>query len=138
MTTASSITPREAADGVSTRLFTLLWNTTPRDGKKASLQAGLLIPEPAISSENSYQTSFGGREFSRTVSECFLPVRRILTYDTKTKKSGVLLDGLAFPNGVQLTADRKALLFSELNAKKIHRVELQGPSKGIVLYEGMR
>ncbi|XP_028968710.1 adipocyte plasma membrane-associated protein [Galendromus occidentalis] len=57
---------------------------------------------------------------------------RILTYDTKTKKSGVLIDGIAFPNGVQLTADKKALLYSELNAKRINRYELQGPSKGKV------
>nr|BDA76647.1 adipocyte plasma membrane-associated protein [Dermanyssus gallinae] len=55
---------------------------------------------------------------------------RILTYDTKTKKSGVLLEGLAFPNGVQLTEDRSALLFSELGKKRIMKYQLTGATKG--------
>ncbi|OQR74624.1 adipocyte plasma membrane-associated protein-like [Tropilaelaps mercedesae] len=55
---------------------------------------------------------------------------RILTYDTKTKKSGILQDNLAFPNGVQISDDRTALLFSELANKRILKYQLKGADKG--------
>lgn len=57
---------------------------------------------------------------------------RILTYDTKTKRSDVLKENLYFPNGLQLSKDRTALLFSELLSKHVMKYELEGPNKGKV------
>lgn len=38
---------------------------------------------------------------------------RLLRYDPPTKSTHVVLDGLAFPNGVQLSKDESFLLFTE-------------------------
>lgn len=38
---------------------------------------------------------------------------RLLRYDPPTKTTHVVLDGLAFPNGVQLSRDQTFLLFTE-------------------------
>ena len=38
---------------------------------------------------------------------------RLLRYDPPTKTTHVVLDGLAFPNGVQLSMDQTFLLFTE-------------------------
>jgi len=38
---------------------------------------------------------------------------RLLRYDPTTKDTHVVLDGLAFPNGVQLSRDQSFLLFTE-------------------------
>lgn len=55
---------------------------------------------------------------------------RILTYDPKTKKSGVLVDGLGFPNGVQMSVDKQSLLFTEINKKRVMKYQLKGADKG--------
>lgn len=38
---------------------------------------------------------------------------RLLRYDPPTKTTHVVLDGLAFPNGVQFSKDQSSLLFTE-------------------------
>lgn len=38
---------------------------------------------------------------------------RLLRYDPPTKSTHVVLDGLAFPNGVQLSRDQSFLLYTE-------------------------
>lgn len=38
---------------------------------------------------------------------------RLLRYDPPTKTTHIVLDGLAFPNGVQLSRDQTFLLFTE-------------------------
>lgn len=38
---------------------------------------------------------------------------RLLRYDLPTKTTHVVLDGLAFPNGVQFSKDQSFLLFTE-------------------------
>lgn len=38
---------------------------------------------------------------------------RLLRYDIATKSTNVVLDGLTFPNGVQLSKDQTFLLFTE-------------------------
>lgn len=38
---------------------------------------------------------------------------RLLRYDPPTKTTHVVLDGLAFPNGVQFSKDQSFLLFTE-------------------------
>lgn len=38
---------------------------------------------------------------------------RLLRYDPPTKTTNVVLEGLAFPNGVQLSSDQTFLLFTE-------------------------
>lgn len=38
---------------------------------------------------------------------------RLLRYDPSSKTTHIVLDGLAFPNGVQLSRDQTFLLFTE-------------------------
>jgi sugar lactone lactonase YvrE len=38
---------------------------------------------------------------------------RLLRYDPETKAAHVVLSGLVFPNGVQISDDQQFLLFSE-------------------------
>jgi hypothetical protein len=38
---------------------------------------------------------------------------RLLRYDPSTKTTFVILEGLAFPNGVQLSRDQSFMLFTE-------------------------
>ena len=52
---------------------------------------------------------------------------RLMKYDPYTKKTTVLLRGLAFANGVALSSDGSFLLVAETTAQKIHKVWLRGP-----------
>ncbi|XP_030481812.2 protein STRICTOSIDINE SYNTHASE-LIKE 10 [Cannabis sativa] len=52
---------------------------------------------------------------------------RLIKYDPRTKKTTVLLRGLAFPNGVALSNDKSFLLLVESTTMKIFRYWLRGP-----------
>lgn len=52
---------------------------------------------------------------------------RLMQYDPSTKKVTVLLNGLAFPNGVALSKDKSFLLLVETGTLKILRLWLRGP-----------
>ncbi|PON47701.1 Strictosidine synthase [Trema orientale] len=52
---------------------------------------------------------------------------RLIQYDPRTKKTTVLLRGLAFPDGVALSNDNSFLLLAESTTMKIFRFWLRGP-----------
>ncbi|XP_029450366.1 adipocyte plasma membrane-associated protein [Rhinatrema bivittatum] len=55
---------------------------------------------------------------------------RLLEYDTVTKEVKVLLDGLRFPNGVQLSPNEDFLLVAETTMARIRRYYVSGLRKG--------
>ncbi|KDP43882.1 hypothetical protein JCGZ_20892 [Jatropha curcas] len=57
---------------------------------------------------------------------------RLLRYDPPTKETHVVLDGLAFPNGVQLSKDQTFLLFTETTNCRLMKYWLEGPRTGRV------
>ncbi|XP_078440125.1 calcium-dependent phosphotriesterase superfamily protein [Wolffia australiana] len=57
---------------------------------------------------------------------------RLLRYDPPTGETHVLLAGLAFPNGVQLSEDQSFLLFTETTNCRVMRYWLEGEKAGKV------
>ncbi|XWS22218.1 hypothetical protein CRYUN_Cryun29cG0015500 [Craigia yunnanensis] len=57
---------------------------------------------------------------------------RLLRYDPPTKTTHGVLDGLAFPNGVQLSMDQTFLLFTETSNCRLMKYWLEGPRTGTV------
>ncbi|KAI3511398.1 hypothetical protein L1887_18551 [Cichorium endivia] len=57
---------------------------------------------------------------------------RLLRYDPPTKSTHVVLDGLAFPNGVQLSKDQSFLLFTETTNCRLMKLWIEGEKKGKV------
>ncbi|EEF32892.1 strictosidine synthase, putative [Ricinus communis] len=57
---------------------------------------------------------------------------RLLRYDPPTGTTHIVLDGLAFPNGVQLSKDQKFLLFTETTNCRIMKYWIEGPKTGNV------
>ncbi|KAF8393741.1 hypothetical protein HHK36_019939 [Tetracentron sinense] len=57
---------------------------------------------------------------------------RLLRYDPPTKTTHIVLDGLAFPNGVQLSRDQTFLLFTETTNCRLMKYWLEGPRTGDV------
>ncbi|KAH7521363.1 protein STRICTOSIDINE SYNTHASE-LIKE 13 [Ziziphus jujuba] len=57
---------------------------------------------------------------------------RLLRYDPPTKTTHIVLDGLAFPNGVQLSRDQTFLLFTETTNCRLMKYWLEGPKTGLV------
>ncbi|XP_039132505.1 LOW QUALITY PROTEIN: protein STRICTOSIDINE SYNTHASE-LIKE 13 [Dioscorea cayenensis subsp. rotundata] len=55
---------------------------------------------------------------------------RLLRYDPPSKTTHVVLQGLAFPNGVQLSKDQSFLLFTETTNCRIMKYWLEGPKTG--------
>ncbi len=59
-----------------------------------------------------------------------LPRGRLFSYDEKTKELDLLLDNLYFPNGLQLTPDKQAILINENSMARILKFHLKGEKKG--------
>ncbi|CAN6580438.1 unnamed protein product [Malus baccata var. baccata] len=57
---------------------------------------------------------------------------RLLRYDPPTKTTHIVLDGLAFPNGIQLSQDQTFLLFTETTNCRLMKYWLEGPKTGTV------
>ncbi|KAK9725122.1 hypothetical protein RND81_05G123900 [Saponaria officinalis] len=57
---------------------------------------------------------------------------RLLRYDPTTKDTHVVLDGLAFPNGVQLSKHQNFLLFTETTNCRLLRLWIEGPKTGTI------
>ncbi|KAK9287638.1 hypothetical protein L1049_016075 [Liquidambar formosana] len=57
---------------------------------------------------------------------------RLLRYDPSTKTTHIVLDGLAFPNGVQLSREQTFLLFTETTNCRLMKYWLEGPKTGAV------
>lgn len=58
------------------------------------------------------------------------PNGRVLHYSVKTNTTKLIVDGVAFANGMQLSADENYLLISESNRKRILKHHLRGNRKG--------
>ncbi|KAL8483035.1 hypothetical protein ACS0TY_025915 [Phlomoides rotata] len=57
---------------------------------------------------------------------------RLLRYDPPTKTTHVVLEGLAFPNGVQLSKDQSFLVYTETTNCRIMKYYLEGPKTGAI------
>ncbi|KAI4372462.1 hypothetical protein MLD38_010689 [Melastoma candidum] len=57
---------------------------------------------------------------------------RLLRYDPPTKTTHVVLEGLAFPNGVQLSSNQDFLLFTETTNCRLMKYWVEGPRIGSV------
>ncbi|KAK2425096.1 Calcium-dependent phosphotriesterase superfamily protein [Trifolium repens] len=57
---------------------------------------------------------------------------RLLRYDPPTKTTHVVLEGLAFPNGVQISKDQSFLLFTETTNCRLMKLWMEGPKNGTV------
>ena len=55
---------------------------------------------------------------------------RLLVYDPLTEQTDILVNDLNFPNGVTLSHDRKAIIFTEMGGYRILRYWLEGEKKG--------
>ncbi|XP_027113315.2 protein STRICTOSIDINE SYNTHASE-LIKE 13 [Coffea arabica] len=55
---------------------------------------------------------------------------RLLRYDPPTGTTHVVLDGLAFANGVQLSKDHTFLLYTETTNSRLMKLWLEGPKSG--------
>ncbi|XP_057958075.1 protein STRICTOSIDINE SYNTHASE-LIKE 13 [Malania oleifera] len=57
---------------------------------------------------------------------------RLLRYDPHTTTTHVVMDGLVFPNGVQLSKDQTFLVFTETTNCRLSKYWLEGPRAGTV------
>ncbi|CAL5200068.1 unnamed protein product [Lathyrus oleraceus] len=57
---------------------------------------------------------------------------RLLRYDPPTKTTSVVLDGLAFPNGVQFSKDQSFLLFTETTNCRLMKLWIEGSKSGML------
>lgn len=64
-----------------------------------------------------------------TVGE-FDQTGQLLSFDTQTQRLTVEVKDLAFPNGLEWTDDKSAILLNELSKRTIHKYHLQGSNKG--------
>lgn len=55
---------------------------------------------------------------------------RLIRYDTDAKKVDLIADDMFFPNGMELTANKEALLFTETASRNVWRYELKGATQG--------
>lgn len=55
---------------------------------------------------------------------------RLLRFDTGSKELSVIDDGFVFPNGVQITDDKTAVLLCELGKQRLLRTFISGPNAG--------
>jgi len=58
------------------------------------------------------------------------PVGRLFSYNPETEELKLLLDGLYFPNGVQLNPTEDALIFAETTKCRIMKYYISGPKTG--------
>ncbi|KAI2809356.1 hypothetical protein BLOT_000505, partial [Blomia tropicalis] len=55
---------------------------------------------------------------------------RLLRYDSETKTVEVILDKLNFPNGLELTDDKSAILMCSFNSRAIYKYHITGENAG--------
>ncbi|PWA78780.1 Six-bladed beta-propeller, TolB-like protein [Artemisia annua] len=105
--------------------------TTEVDGKPI-----LFANDLDIHSNGSIFFTDTSRKYNR-VNHFFIMLEgeatgRLLRYDPPTKSTHVVLDGLAFPNGVQLSRDQSFLLFTETTNCRLMKLWIEGERKGKV------
>ncbi|KAM7461225.1 hypothetical protein LguiA_029346 [Lonicera macranthoides] len=57
---------------------------------------------------------------------------RLLRYDPPTQTTHLVLDGLAFPNGVQLSQDQSFIFYTETTNCRLMKYWIEGPKTGMV------
>lgn len=55
---------------------------------------------------------------------------RILRFDINSRKLSIILDNLFSPNGIELSEDKKFLLFCESGSRSISKLIIKGPKAG--------
>ncbi|KAL0867032.1 hypothetical protein Bca101_046150 [Brassica carinata] len=97
---------------------------------------GLLVVGPAgglatplVTEAEGQPTRFQRRQFLAAVLNVD-KTGRLIKYDRSSKKVTVLLQGIAFANGVALSKDRSFVLVAETTTCKILRLSLSGPDAG--------
>ncbi len=79
---------------------------------------------------------FSARAFADTMEATLFDVMehgghgRVIAYDPATGSAAVLLDGLAYANGIAISEDGAYLLIVEMNEYRILKYWLQGPRRG--------
>lgn len=57
---------------------------------------------------------------------------RLVRIDVNSGTAKAVVTGIGFTNGVELTDDRKAVIYSELNSRRLMKYHISGPKKGKV------
>lgn len=111
---------------------TLLTDTVD-DGSPIPYADGVDVTSDGQVYFSDASTKFGAKANGGTLPSSLLdllehgPNGRILKYDTKTKKTTNVLDGMSFANGVALTKDEKHLLIVETGTYSIWKMPLDDP-----------
>lgn len=101
------------------------------DGQKPRFLNDLDVDDSGAVYFSDSSTKWDRRRFLYLVFEN-KPLGRVIKYVPKTNKIEVLMDGLGFPNGVQLSKDQNFLLVCELNLARILKYNLKGERSGRV------
>jgi len=74
-----------------------------------------------------------GRDINEALDECIecQPRGRLFSFNERTNKLEQLLDGLYFPNGLQLMPNKEAILINECSTGKITKFYLNDEEKGL-------
>lgn len=110
-------------------ITTLLSTGDEIDGKKITFPDDLDIDENGIIYFSDASTKWSIHNFILIDLE-HENSGRIIQYDTKTKKTSVLLSGLHLPNGVQLSKKKDSLLIAECSYDRLLKYYLKGAKKG--------
>ena len=67
-----------------------------------------------------------GRDINEALDECIecQPRGRLFSFNERTNKLEQLLDGLYFPNGLQLMPNKEAILINECSTGKITKYKI--------------
>lgn len=87
-----------------------------------------------------YNTTTLGSEFSSYLFPDMIDGRasgRVLAHNIATGETGVVLEGLHFPNGIALTADGRTLWIAESNRYRVLSRDLEGPGSATVIVENL-
>lgn len=116
-----------------------------RSGKVSTLYGGgdadlfannLAIGPDGVVYFTEASRKFSARAFRDTMEATLFDIMehgghgRVLAYDPSTGSAEVLLDGLAYANGVAISEDGSFLLIVEMNEYRVLKHWLQGPHRG--------
>ncbi len=106
------------------------------DGKPLLYADDLAIASDGKIYFSDASTRFSAKQVGDTLEASLLDIiehsnnGRIIEFDPSTGESTTLLDGLSFANGVAIDQAGKFLLVVETGEYRVHKVSLQGNSKG--------
>lgn len=108
---------------------TLLSTTKPIDGLKMRFPDDFDFIDNDTIVFSDASTRYGYRDFLLSFLE-HGGDGRIIKFKFSTGETQVLVDGLDFPNGVQMHTDKQSFLFCESVNARIYRFYFAGPKKG--------